>query len=249
MTKPNYQQSFYTLPIFLVPTMLGLLIIFGIFLFVQKAFSSTSTISYATGNLCHLKSLTDIAEKYGVNYQIDQNFDMPGVQLSGNKTLIQKLYQDYNKLYPTDVIPVTSSSREPPKQCHLSNIKYHAQNVNPRLTPFIPDNVDYVSYAPTADKAVYCSYHFATGFNRPFGSKCFFMQITKDVSGKEQLLMDDISDMEQANLNAFSKRIYHQPNIFSIVEAWEDTPKSTQIYGFEFMTRWDGNRWGIGQYY
>lgn len=36
--------------------------------------------------------------------------------------------------------------------------------------------------------------------------------------------------------------------IFSFFQK-EDTPKSTQIYGFDFVTRWDGKRWGIGQYY
>lgn len=258
MKKPNYQQSFYTTPIFIIPAFLGLfaflglLLLLGIFSSVANAFSSKGEIIQANSNFCQLATLSELAVKHGVRYQIDNGFDIPAIKLLGDKTLIQKVYQDYDKIYPKDTI---STAQESPQQCHLNNARYNAENVNPRLAPLIPNDVDYVSYAPNADKAMYCYYHLSDyeqlhGKNN--GSQCYFLQI-KNEYGTEWLIKDDISDLENANLT-WAKENYQSAknqtslnNVYTYVYSWDDKPNLR--YGFTLGTNYNGTRWLAGGTY
>lgn len=114
-----------------------------------------SQLTYISYDLCQHKQLIDIAKKHQAVYLINEKFSAPAITITANQASLKKIQHEFD--------PVIHQSTHSPSHCHLTKIKYHAQYVNPKLTAFIPDDIDYISYAPPnigQDKAVYCYYYF-----------------------------------------------------------------------------------------
>lgn len=256
---PN-RLSFYTNFYFLLPFTLILLMGFGMVSFAQAIYhdSQYDAISFGNHDLCQQRALIDIAQKYVLKYQLSHDYGFPNVMVTGKKEVIAQVRQEFEKLYPPATAENGYATVEPTKQCHLINVKNNVPNINAKLLPYIPNDVDYVSYSPTEDKAVYCYYHFQlfgieADKNSKIGSQCSFIQLSKNSYGKEALENYDISDMERANLSQLAElwHINKQPSefygVYSYVTKWENSP--THYFGFNLATPYEGNRWGgYGEY-
>lgn len=224
---------------FLAVSIIGLLLTIPL---MAKAIFHQSERYYISNDLCQLQTVTELASNYG-NYQLEQDFDAPAIRVFGDSHLLQKISQHYDRLY--------AAHTQSAKPCHLANARYHVKNVNPRLAKRIPNDVDYVSYAPNADKAMYCYYHLSSGDTKS-GSQCFFLQIENNY-GIEWLIRDDISDLENANLT-WAKDNYQSVknqttfnNVYTYVSDWNNNP--SLMYGVTLATNFNGNRWLAGGIY
>lgn len=254
MKDPN-RLSFYTSIYFLIPfSFVGLMGI-GAVSFAQNIYhdSQYDEISFGNYDLCEQKALTDIAQKHGLGFKIVRYDEFPSVYVTGKKEVIAKVRQEYERLYPLSTGESAYATTKPPKQCHLTNVKNNVPNINTKLVPYIPNDVDYVSYSANEDKAVYCYYHFAiyggeVDKDAKRGSQCSFIQIVKDAYGKEEIENYDISDMERANLDYLSefwnnkRQATDYSGAYSYVTKWENSP--THHFGFNLATPYNGNRWG-----
>lgn len=189
-------------------------------------------ISY---DLCQHQRVSAIALKHQASYLLDDGFDAPAIFIRANSASFATIQQHINH--------AIDNHNHSSGACHLYHAKYHTKHINHQLTPFIPDNVDYVSYAPPhlkQDKAVYCYYDFnGQRFNQPKAtSTCYFIHLNDGV-----LIKDNISDLERLNLQTLSYR--HRGgffNPFSHVHEWHD--KSHLRYGITFHTK--TNNWHYG---
>lgn len=259
MKDPN-RLSFYTSSYFLIPFCFLASMGVAVMSFAHNIYhdSQYGEIGFGSYDMCQQKALTDIAQKHGLGFKIMHYDEFPSVFVTGKKDVIAKINQEYEKLYPPTTGEVGYATTQPPKQCHLSNVKNNVPNINAKLVPYIPNDVDYVSYSPSEDKAVYCYYNFAidggdVDKTAKRGSQCSFIQITKDVYGKQELESYDISDMERANLDHLSefwnnkKQVADYYGAHSYVTKWENSP--THYFGFNLATPYSGNRWGgYGEY-
>lgn len=204
-------------------------------------------------NLCKQNTLATIAQKHGIAYQVIDNFEVPAIKISGKTDIIQTIIQEFEQSYQNSYIYpkydrwYAYNQDEP--QCHLTNAKLSVANVNHKLVPYIPNDVDYVSYNPKADKAVYCYYSSSS----KGGSRCHFVAIEQRY-GTTWLEEHDISDMERANLSwTFynfhkGKTVDDLHNVYSYVEKWHNQPHLP--YGFVLATKANGSLWlGGGDYY
>lgn len=194
-------------------------------------------ISY---DLCQHQRLSTATLNHQASYLLDDGFDAPAMLIRANSASFTAIQQHINH--------AIDNHNHSSDACHLYHAKYHTKHINPQLTPFIPDNVDYVSYAPPhlkQDKAVYCYYHFdGQIFHQPKAkSRCYFIHLN---DGK--LIKDDISDLERLNLQNLS---YHHRdgfiNPFSHVYAWHD--KEHLRYGMTFHTKVNGWHYGHADFY
>lgn len=198
-------------------------------------------------DFCRQNTLIQLAKEQGLGFKIVQDFDVPAIQVSGKTKIIQHINKRFEEIYPNTQVFY------PYQQCYLTNVKYNVPHINKKLLPYIPDNVHYVSYAPKADKAVYC-YYFSSTYS---GSQCYFLHI-KQQYGSTWLEQHDISDMERNNIGwglqnytlEKGKTINDLHNVYSYVDSWLDNPNETIFpYGFLFMTSGNGYRWYGGERY
>ncbi len=199
---------------------------------------SQNQFTHISYDLCQHKRLIDIALSHGADYLLDETFDAPATSIMANKHTAKLIKDKFNQ-----------SANRPylSKHCHLPNIKYHVTHVNHRLTTFIPDDADHVSYAPPhikQDKAVYCYYYFdEQRFNTPKAiSTCYFIHLKNG-----QLLKDDISDLERLNLKNITPRPSAFFNPFSHVANWHDSDHLR--YGMTFITKVNNQSVGHGDVY
>lgn len=198
-------------------------------------------------NLCKQNTLATIAQKHGIAYQVIDNFEMPAIKISGKAKIIQKIEQEFEQYYSKSNTLYYYNQDEP--ECHLSHAKLRVANVNQKLLPYIPNDVDYVSYNPKADKAVYCYY----ASSNQGGSRCHFVALEHRY-GTTWLEEHDISDMERANLSwTFynfhkGKTVNDLYNVYSFVAKWHNQPHLP--YGFVLATKANGSLWlGGADYY
>lgn len=257
-SDPN-RLSFYTSPFFLLPCCIILLVSFGAVSFAQAIYHNSQYVTIGFGNydLCEQRALIDIAQKQGLGFELEHGDEMPIISVTGKKQVIAQVRQEFEQRYPPATAENGYATVQRTQHCHLTNVKNNVPNINAKLVPYIPNDVDYVSYSPSEDKAVYCYYYFpldtATDNNSKTGSQCTFIQITKDVYGKDEFESYDISDMERANLDRLSE-LWHTDRqslnfygAYSYVTKWQNSP--THYFGFNLATPYNGNRWGAyGEY-
>lgn len=196
-----------------------------------------TTTTIHTSDRCQRSHYATLALRYGATYQIAQDFDLPALKIIGTPTALDNLNSHQEHSFQTHT-----------NDCHISNLRYHAPNVNDKLAPYIPNDVDYVSYSPYDDKAVYCYYpnNQQTGGH----STCHFVHLYRQ-NHVLRLQKDDISAMQAINLelakyNSRGKSTQAHYT-FSEVSKWH---KQHHLpYGFELHTIYDGQRWlAWGQY-
>ncbi|MGK8253117.1 hypothetical protein [Moraxella lacunata] len=199
--------------------------------------NNQSQFTHISYDMCTHKELSKIALKHGADYMTNHDFDMPALDVIGDKQIIQTIQDEFNQIQSTH-----SSS----DNCHISNLKYHAKHINPKLTSHIPDDVDYISYAPPnigQDKAVYCHYHFSEQiFTTPHAqSQCHFIYLDND-----RLITEDISDLERLHLSLmYDTHQFYKP--YSFVYKWHD---NTHLrYGMTFATQVNNQRYGYDGIY
>lgn len=213
-----------------------------------------TTIGFGNYDLCEQRTLIDIAQKHGLGFELGHGDEMPNIRVTGKKQVIAQVRQELEQRYPPATAENGYATAQRTQHCHLTNVKNNVPNINAKLVPYIPNDVDYVSYSPSEDKAVYCYYYFPLDIptdNNRIGSQCSFIQMTKDAYGKDEFESYDISDMERANLHKWWEFSRQQPSAYygaySYVTKWQNSP--THYFGFNLMTPYDGNRWGAyGEY-
>lgn len=233
----NKRRFFYlTSATSIVLIMLGTIFVIDYFLGLQP--NETVLID---SNLCHQQHRIKIAEQLELPYHFDSSFESTAIVLIADKAALKAFDQLYDHYYQNQGNEI---SEEVKHDCHLIGVKYHVKNINKNLINDIPNDVDHVSYDPNGDNAVYCYYQ-----NKSFGSShCFYIRLDDT-----RLIVDDISDMERANL-VFANNFYSLRRdlddfsyVRSSVESWTDD--RSDLYGIAFQTHYDGNRWGMIQNY
>ncbi|WP_227430855.1 hypothetical protein [Psychrobacter sp. I-STPA6b] len=227
------------------------LIIFTIFIIIFYAIYKSQQkdeFLLITYDLCRQQQITILASQLGLDYKmsVGDAFEFPTLRIIGNTADMQNFRHLYHQTYADNKFwnYYTYDTNTINNECHLYNMKYHVDNINEKLLPFIPNNADHVSYDSKADNAVYCYY---TNTQKG-GSQCYFISLHDDILQK-----DDISDMEKANLEKLNQLYSLRRDmsdlrfIRSQVYDWNSNP--TQLYGFRLHTNYDGNRWGIVERY
>lgn len=204
---------------------------------VAQQHTPTGKLTYISYDMCEHKRLVETALQHQLNYRMDSTFDAPAIYILGDRAHIHAIQDDPQP-------PSTHSAHKSTHtSCHLTHAKYNSEHVNPKLTAFIPDDVDYVSYAPPhikQDKAVYCYYEFDNQrFDTPKAtSTCYFIHLQDN-----RLITEDISDLERLHLQIVA--YHHRDGLFnpySHVYEWHD--KAHLRYGITFHTK--VNNWYHG---
>lgn len=198
--------------------------------------SRLNEVTYINANICHQHKRIMLAEQLGIAYQWDNEFESLAIRVTADADTLAEFDSRY-EAYSQEV-----QQSEIDKACHLTHVKYHVDNINDDLLPYIPNDADHVSYDPKGNNAVYC--HYLTG--NQSGSQCFYIRLEAD-----RLSKDDISGLERLNLQT-ANSLYALTTdgdkfhcVRSFVTHWTD--KSTNDYGFTLKTVYNGNCWGIEQ--
>ena len=170
-------------------------------------------LHYSSFDMCWLRMVADTARLYGASYQIDDGYDMPMMIIEHDQSTLDKISADLNN--------ASSTPYPPQKICHLPHVKYHANNANPKLIPHIPDDIDYISYAPPSigeHKAVYCYYDFTP---KQTHSKCYFIKLDET---HHLITTDDISDIQDHHITQIKRQYikYDTHTYHSYVSDWYD---------------------------